>query len=85
MKIRLNGFEVKLKSSRLKIYDLLKNGNRIVIGSVNYLIVNQNGQVLKQIKSNAQAWTIELMRMDKLILYNGPSTLILNPLIEEIK
>ena len=85
MKIRLNGFEVKLLSGRKKIYYLLNNGNKIIIGNVNYLIVNQEGVYVKEIKSNAQYWTIKLMIVDKLLIYSNPNTIILNPLIEEIK
>ena len=85
MKIRLNGIEIKLSSGRKKIYDLLNNGNKIITGNVNYLIVNQEGECVKEIKSNAQYWTIKLMIVDKLLIYSNPNTIILNPLIEEIK
>ena len=85
MKIRLNVIEIKLSSSRKKIYDLLNNGNKIITGNINYLIVNQERENIKEIKSNAQYWTIKLMIVDKLLIYSNPDTIILNPLIEEIK
>ena len=85
MKIILNGIEVKLSSGRKKIYDLLKNSNKIITGNINYLIVNQERENIKEIKSNAQYWTIKLMIVDKLLIYSNPDTIILNPLIEEIK
>jgi len=85
MKIRLNRFEVKLSSGRKKIYDLLKDGGIIKPNGKNYQFINKEGIVFNEVKNSSQMWTIELMKLDMLLLFNKDSSLSLNPKIEEIK
>ena len=83
MKIRLNGFEIKLKGSRLKIYKLLKEGYIIKFEGI-FKIYDQKGIFINNVH-NSTLWTIRLMKYDGLIVMIFPAYYGLNPLIEEIK
>jgi len=83
MKLKLNDKTFRLSKAQKVIYNLLKTGHDI-IQTDKFLIFNEDGVCINKCRTQ-QGWTIHLMCMGKILIYETPSKVIINPEIEECK